>query len=45
MGLGDEVRAGGVADGARVWAVLQQLEVNGVLCVMVHSGLWVVHRG
>ncbi len=27
----------------RVWAVLQQLEVNGLLCVMVHNRLWVVH--
>lgn len=23
--------------------MLQQLEVNGVLCLIVHKGLWVVH--
>lgn len=33
-------KQGGVADGIRVWAVLQQLEGSGVLCVMADAS-WV----
>ena len=34
-----EVRAGDVANGARLW-VFQQMEVNSVLCLIVHNGIW-----
>lgn len=40
---GNDVKAEGWAKGSRVWAVLQQFVVNGVLCLIVHKGLWVVH--
>lgn len=42
MGQGDDIRAGGVAKSARDWAVLQQLEVNSVLCVILQfiMGYW-----